>query len=104
MNLEEKKKLEEEEKLEREAKERERIKREAKLITKITTQSKRMFEKYTEYLHLKRIFFTIDFSKDTYTIQILGLNLSETNKLMKKLTKQLHLSTTSKQERHAPAA
>lgn len=76
---------------------------EAKLVTKISTKSERMSQKCVEYLCQKRIFHTVDFSKGNFIIQIMGLTSSETNRLMKKMIRQMKLST-SKQEPKAPAA
>ena len=106
MEIEEKKKLEEEERLKKEANEREELKDNAKLITKITTESKRMSGKFIEYLNQKRIFYIVDFSDNIYTIQIYGLTFSETNKTIKKMAKQQHLKKRmkGKRERKAPAA
>ena len=106
MEFEEKNKLKEEERLKKEAKEREELKQNAKLITKITTESKRMSDKFIEYLNQKRIFYIVDFSGKICTIQIYGLTFSETNKMIKKMAKQLHFkkSMNGKRERKAPAA
>jgi hypothetical protein len=103
MNYKERENLRKEEQEKREVKELEKRKKEAKLVTKISTKSERMSQKFVEYLCQKRIFHTVDFSKGNFIIQIMGLTSTETNRLMKKMIKQMKLST-SKQEPQAPAA
>lgn len=102
MSIAEKKSLNEREQLKKQAKERERMKREAKLPTTIKTTSERLVKRFAECLRRNQVTYRIDSTNGTYIISITGLTYSEVNQLMKKMKKQLNLSTNKeKTENHA---
>jgi hypothetical protein len=72
------------------------------MTTTISTSSKNYFNKIQKYLRStsgrlqgknnKRLFFTLSFNNEVYTLTIFDLPSSQTNSLIQKMTKHFHLS------------
>ena len=73
-------------------------------MTTISTSSKNYFNKIQKYLTNKRIIFVPSLNQDVYSLHIFYLTTNETNSLIQKMTKHLHLSPLSQQESLALAA
>ena len=62
------------------------------MATTIKTSSKNYFTKIQKYLSNKRVFFTPSLNFGVFALTIFDLNQDQTNSLISKMTKHLHLN------------
>ncbi len=74
------------------------------MTTTISTTSKNHFNKIQKYLNNKRVFSTPSINNGGYSITLFDLTSSQTDELIKKMTRQFHLISISQSEPLALAA
>ncbi len=74
------------------------------MTTTISTTSKNHFNKIQKYLNNKRVFSTPSINNGGYSITLFDLTSSQTDELIKKMTRHFHLISISQSEPLALAA
>ncbi len=72
--------------------------------TTIRTSSLNYFTKIQNYLSNKKVLFTDSFDNGVYALTIFNLSTSQTDELIRRMTKHFHLASKAQQEPLALAA